>query len=353
VINLILGPSKENFMWWIYPVYALLLVAMVFLSIKLADLVDLLDKKTCISAVFIGSVLLAAVTSLPELFTSISAILIVKDPQLVIGNILGSDIFNIMITSIYTIVFFTQFKKSDIHKWHLVLTLALLGMYALSMYALLAPENLQLMIGDINFISVLLLLVYIVLMVKQPKQDEVENIQETESKLTLKQIIWLFIIFGILLIGVSIAITYMTDLIKHEIAWLNGTIAGAIFLGVATSLPEVISTFHLFKLKNLNAGLGNMIGSCTFNLLILVFADVISWANIGGNSADVTARGIFISNIDSQQLIIFGAMSIAALSLALFLKAFTKVFDNKKLGLPVGVGLSLVSVASYLLVFVL
>jgi len=338
---------------WIYPVYALLLVAIVFLSIKLADLVDLLDKKTCISAVFIGSVLLAAVTSLPELFTSISAILIVKDPQLVIGDILGSDIFNIMITSIYTIMFFTQFKKSDIHKWHLVSSLALLGMYGLSMYALLAPENLQLMLGDINFISVLLLLIYIVLMVKQPKQDEVENIQETDSKLTLKQIVWLFVGLGLLLIGVSIAITYMTAKIQVAIPWLNGTIAGAIFLGVATSLPEVISTFHLFKLKNLNAGLGNMIGSCTFNFLILAFADVISWSTIGGNSADVSARGIFISTVDSQQLVLFGAISIAALSITLCLKIFTNVFENKKFGLPIATGLSLASIASYLLVFIL
>lgn len=48
-------------MWYIYPLYVILLCFVVFLSIKLAILVDLLDKKTKISGAFIGGVLLAAV----------------------------------------------------------------------------------------------------------------------------------------------------------------------------------------------------------------------------------------------------------------------------------------------------
>ena len=54
----------------IYALYVVLLVAVVYLSMKLGDFVDLLDKKTNISGAFIGEVMLAAVTSLPELFTS-------------------------------------------------------------------------------------------------------------------------------------------------------------------------------------------------------------------------------------------------------------------------------------------
>lgn len=50
----------------------------VFLSIKLAELVYLLDKKTKISGASIGGVLLAAVTSPPELFTAISAVKVIN-----------------------------------------------------------------------------------------------------------------------------------------------------------------------------------------------------------------------------------------------------------------------------------
>lgn len=55
---------------------------------------DIIDKRTSISGAFIGGVILAAITSLPELFTSISATALLGQPELVIGNILGSDIFN-------------------------------------------------------------------------------------------------------------------------------------------------------------------------------------------------------------------------------------------------------------------
>lgn len=53
--------------WWHIPVYLVDLTAMVLLSFFLGDLVDTLDKKTKISGAFIGGVLLAAVTPLPEL----------------------------------------------------------------------------------------------------------------------------------------------------------------------------------------------------------------------------------------------------------------------------------------------
>lgn len=58
--------------WWHIPVYLVDLASMILLSFFLGDLVDTLDKKTKISGAFIGGVLLAAVTSLPELFTSLS-----------------------------------------------------------------------------------------------------------------------------------------------------------------------------------------------------------------------------------------------------------------------------------------
>ena len=105
-------------MWYIYPLYVILLCFVVFLSIKLANLVDLLDKKTKISGAFIGGVLLAAVTSLPEFFTAISAVTIVNSPELVIGDILGSDIFNLTVLIFLTIIFFKHFKTSSIDKWH-------------------------------------------------------------------------------------------------------------------------------------------------------------------------------------------------------------------------------------------
>ena len=123
-------------------------------------------------------------------------------------------------------------------------------MYLLTAYAIFAPASWQPMLGSINAISIIILIIYVILLIKQPKEsDDEEEKKETESKLTVKQIIILFIVFSVLLIAASILITYITDLITKEVPWLGGTVAGAILLGVATSLPEVISTFQFFKIN--------------------------------------------------------------------------------------------------------
>lgn len=56
----------------IYLLYLLVAAGVVLFSVKASEYVDLLDKKTSLSGAFIGGIMLSAVTSLPELFTSIS-----------------------------------------------------------------------------------------------------------------------------------------------------------------------------------------------------------------------------------------------------------------------------------------
>ena len=53
--------------------YGILAVLVIAISIRLSYYVDVLDQKSNLSAAFLGGVMLAAVTSLPELFTSIAS----------------------------------------------------------------------------------------------------------------------------------------------------------------------------------------------------------------------------------------------------------------------------------------
>ena len=74
----------------------------------------------------------------------------------------------------------------------------------------------------------------------------------------------------------SIGITYHTNWIVNTFGF-GETFGGALFLGVATSLPELTSTINLCKKKNFDAAYGNILGSCVFNFLILSFSDVLSF----------------------------------------------------------------------------
>lgn len=320
--------------WWLYPLYLVVLVARVFLSIKLGDFVDLLDKKTKISGAFLGGVRLAGVTSLPELFTAISSILRVKNPSLVIGDILGSDIFDLTVLLILTFFFAKHFFEAKLDKSHRINLIFLVGRYAVSLYAVFAPKEWQVRLGDINLRSVLALVLYIISLVLQPKETE-DKKEETENNWSVKKILFLFILCAVLLVGASIGITYLTNRICDEITWLNGTVGGALLLGIATSIPEIISTAQLFRKKNYNAGFGNRIGSCTFNFSIVAIADFISWHQIPGNE-DVSERGIWIIGDTSrgfsstQWLVLFGA-AVVVLALAfVLLKNKTKAIKGVK-----------------------
>lgn len=343
-------------MWWIYPVYVLDLVLMIFLSIELGNLVDMLDKKTKISGAFIGGVLLAAVTSLPELFTAFSSIFLVHNASFVVGDILGSIIFDLVVLTLETFIWVKHFGDAKFQKWHVFNGLFCFGMYLLAAYAFFAPKQWQVMLGDINLMSILILGLYLLTLVLQPKtSDEEEGEEEGKAvNWTLKKIIILFSVCAVLLIGSSIALTYLTSLIQEAIPALSGSVAGALLLGIGTSIPEIISTAQLFRKKNYDAGYGNMIGSCTFDFAILALADTVSWHQMNPGLNNVVDRGIFIAEPDAIQFEIAGLAVCAGVVAFCALRYFTKIFQNKKmLGYVLTGILATGCVAGYLLVFIL
>ena len=325
---------RRYIMWWIYPVYALDLAAMIVLAFWLGNLVDMLDKKTKVSGAFIGGVLLAAVTSLPELFTALSAVFIVNEPEYVVGDILGSIIFNLVVLMLETVMFVKNFRKSNVKKFHVVNGLFCLAMYGFAAYAFFAPKEWQLMLGDINFVSLLILALYIVSLIIQPKEEQKEEVKE-QVAWSLKKIITLFVFCSIGLIGTSIALTYLTKMIQEALPVLSGSVAGALLLGIGTSIPEVISTAQLFKKKNYDAGIGNMVGSCTFDFAIFAFADCLSCHPYNTHVAAsgefiICQRGLSIVSPDAIQFEIYGAIVCALVTGFLALKVYTPLLNKSK-----------------------
>ena len=340
-------------MWWIYPVYFLDLVAMVVLSMMLGNLVDMLDKKTKISGAFIGGVLLAAVTSLPELFTAFSSIFLVHNASFVVGDILGSIIFDLVVLAIETFIWVKHFHEAKFQRWHVFNGIFCLAMYGCAAYAFFAPANWQLMLGDINVVSIIIFALYIITLLIQPKTSEEEEEDEKEVPSWSLTKIWvLFAISSVLLIGTSIALTYLTAAIQNEIPALSGSVAGALLLGIGTSIPEIISTAQLFRKKNYDAGFGNMIGSCTFDFAILAVADFASWHQMAEGLSNVAERGIYIVEPDAIQFEVAGIAVCAAVILFCLLRSCTKLFTEKKvLGYVLTGILAVGCTAAYVLVF--
>ena len=304
----------------VYILYVLTVAVVVVLSIKLGKYVDIIDAKSNISGAFIGGVMLAAVTSLPELFTSLSAVWVVKENSLVIGNILGSDLINFAFFGVILLIFSRGLKKAKFSKFYylaLGICVCMYGAVAIGLY----------LADDVKFTwfslaSPVILVLYVIYVSKMPKSSESDD-KECDDNLTLKQAVIRFGICAVILIGSSIALTYLTDMVADRLN-LGKTFAGALFLGVATSLPELISSVTLCHRGNFDAAAGNIIGSNIFNFTILFVADVFSFMP---NSSSV-----YILNTESMWLLIFGAIAATTTVLMLFVKNKTSGSTKSMLG---------------------
>lgn len=328
--------------------YIVLASIIVFLSIKLSDYVDMLDKTTKISGAVLGGILLAAVTSLPELFTTMTAVIGVGETQYVIGNILGSDIFNIMILGVLILIFFKNYRECRIAKCQIWQFICLIGLFGITALATFLPSEIKNHIvlgGFFNVISLGILIFYFISIFKLDKTEVKAELDENTKILAPKQLIIRFVIAAVLLISASIGVTYVSDMIVEKYN-INATIAGALLLGVMTSLPEVISTFNLFLKKNINAGFGNIVGSCVFNFLVIFLGELFSF---NGTVFENTAEG--------SKLILFGIIAVfSCFALLLFKFWFDKKKDSKKGRVvlsSVMIFLSLVTVSSYILYLLL
>lgn len=288
-------------MTWIL-LYLVLAALVVFLSIKLSDFVDLLDKKTKLSGALLGGILLAAVTSLPELFTSLTGTIALGNNQLVLGNIMGSDFFDIVIFGVVYFLFFKKFVGGKVGKQHyytiLFIALMVLGVILATIFS-----KQGWLIGYFNPMSLVIIAIYVISIFKTPATEEKEKEEDT-SKLTVKQIWILFSVCSLVLIGASISVTLVTDKVVEYLN-IGATFGGSLFLGVATSLPEVTATIALCKKRNFDAAYGDIFGSCVFNIIILALADALSFKAAGS-----------IYQIDSSSLmLIIGTVFVLVLSL--------------------------------------
>ncbi|MCQ2740392.1 MAG: hypothetical protein MJ237_09260 [bacterium] len=262
---------------WLLTYFALAIVV-VFLAIKLSNYVDLLDKKTKLSGALLGGIMLAAVTSLPELFTSLTGTIGLGNNKLVLGNIMGSDFFDIIIFGVVYFLFFKKLTEGKVGKQHYFTIFFTALMIIAVTVAAFVFDKFGWTIGYFNPMSLVIVLIYFISIWKTPKTEEKEK-EETDSKLTVKQIWILFAICSVLLIAASIFVTLVTDkVVSEEYGFgFGATFGGSLFLGVATSLPEVTATISLFKKKNFDAAYGDIFGSCVFNIIILSIADALSF----------------------------------------------------------------------------
>lgn len=274
-----------------WAVFAISTALLVYFSIQLANYGDVIAVRTRLGGMFIGILLLAAATSLPEFLTSINSLQL-NTPDLAAGNLLGSNTFNMLLLAVLDLANNNQrLLRSATLKHALTGSLAifLIGMVVFFMLA-----NLEWQIGWVGVDSILLILAYfgaIYLIRKnapKPASKKAPIPKETPP-------LWLGLLGFVLSVAGLVVVTPYMVASSAEIAEITGlgtTFVGATLVAAVTSLPELITTLAAVKLGADDMAIGNLFGSTLFNMFALGVTDIFY------------TQGRYLSAIDPSFLIV-------------------------------------------------
>ena len=250
---------------------------------KLTEGAAALARKMKMSEMIIGLTIVAAGTSAPELFSSLVSAL--KDkPDMAVGNVLGSNIFNAMlIVGCAAMVAPMTITKSTVRKDIPFAVFASMLLMALCADGFDSIELKGKMISRID--GILLLIGFIVFMAYTLRGAKGPDAPET-STASADMKVWksvLFVVLGLagLVIGSNLFVDSASS-VASSLGVSDGVIGLTIVAG-GTSLPELATSVVAARKGQSAMAIGNVIGSNVFNILaILGLTAVISPMAISG-----------------------------------------------------------------------
>lgn len=278
--------------------------------------------KLKIPQIVIGLTIVAMGTSAPETAVSISSAL-KGSADITIGNVVGSNLINILIIlGICSVITSLAVSKETV----MVDIPVTIGATVL-VFLLGLDGKITLIDGIIITTCFIAYLVYLFVATKKnlrsDSENELENSDESEKKNSLiKAIIFAILGLAAIIIGSDFTIDSATFLARKMN--ISERVIGLTVIALGTSLPELFTSVTAAIKKNADIAIGNIVGSCIFNLLLVV-----------GISSIVTTVP-FDAKFRIDALIALGATILL----------FVPCLINKKIGRITGI-LMLLSYAGY------
>lgn len=246
---------------------------------------DKIANVTGLGKMFIGSLLLAGATSLPELTVDMKA-LELDLPDLAVGDLLGSSLFNLLILATLDFAYPSAFRRTTFspkflhHSLSAVLTILLTAIVGIGI-----SSRLETSVLGVSVFSWAVMIMYFFglrLIFKdengEPPLSNKSEINTSTPDSKLKRRTLAYAILGYITATAVILITapYLirsADEIS-KISGLGHTFVGTTLVAFATSLPELISTLTAFRMGSPDLALGNIFGSNAFNMILFVPLDL-------------------------------------------------------------------------------
>ena len=253
---------------------------------KLARYGDRIAELTGLGRVWIGVVLVAGATSLPEVLTDVSAALM-DAPDLAVGDLFGSSMANMLILGIIDLMYRQKrvWQQAALeHTLTAALAMVLTGLAAFFVLLQVNMTHLGVGLG-----SLILFILYVLGMRLVFRQEDMKRRQreqevvvegavdkqnaETTRRDELRRAVAGFSVAALVLL---VAAPFLAGS-ANEIAERTGistTFIGTSLVGITTSLPELVTAIAAVRLGAFDLAVGNLFGSNAFNMAAFFFVDV-------------------------------------------------------------------------------
>ena len=286
-------------------------VLLVLAGAVLTRAADVMAERTGIGRLWIGSVLLAGATSLPELATDVSAVRM-GAPDLAAGDLFGSSMANMLILACLGLLPPSGRVFRDATPGHaLTACLAIVLNAAAGAFVLarlgagdwaVGPESILLLLGFVAGMRV-------VYAHRPPTVPLVPGPVATPPPATPAPLPRALLHFGLASLAV-LAVAPLFASSAERIATLTGlgsTFVGTWLVGLSTSLPEVVTSLAALRIGAVDLAIGNLFGSNAFNMGIFFAMDL---AHPGGSIFGVLDTSHAISALMAVVLMAVGLAAI-------------------------------------------
>ena len=257
-----------------WPIFLVAAVAIFFAGNTIARSGDVIARQTRLGHLWVGALLIAGATSLPELTAGTVAVLR-NAPDLAVGGSFGSNMANMAILAVIALWFgrarVLQHEARGIVMMG-VLSLVLTGIASLFIITRLEYD----IAGVVGYGSIVLAVAVVIglLWMRQPVELVVEQEQEARpARSTALAGATFCAAAAVIFVAASALVWAAEDIV--EITGLAESFVGVLMLAIATSLPELAASSAAVRMGSLDLAVGNIYGSNAMNIGILIWLDAI------------------------------------------------------------------------------
>ena len=262
--------------------FAICAAVILYSGSRLSIYGDIIADKTGLAKGWIGLVLLATVTSLPELITSVSAVTLNDLPSMAVSGTVGSCMFNMMVIALLDVLSRHRPVSNMVHNGHLLSSgfgILLLGLVAIDIgFGKYFPIMTNL--NSSGIVSILFIIVYLFSMRLIYEYEKV-RLNETAGDLgegvagtgvSLRKAITFFAVNSIVIVIAACFLPGLGEHIAKQTGWGESFI-GSSLIAITTSLPEITVSVTAARMGSFDMAVANLLGSNLFNVAILAITD--------------------------------------------------------------------------------